>query len=135
MSFASRALERSLETLGLARFGTLEMFRHRLKKAEQAVAKAEQAARDRVLDNEKRHQKNVQVIRAMQSRLVEIERDTADVRESLMVMEVKLDVIEGALTVLDRRTRGTGSPPTGSAPAPTPAEPAARAPPDGPSGD
>jgi chromosome segregation ATPase len=42
---------------------------------------------------------------AMQQRLKTTERELAIARESLMAVEVKLDILEGAANVLDARTR------------------------------
>jgi hypothetical protein len=64
-------------------------------------------ARDRQVDLE-----------SLQARLQHAERELAGAREHLMVIEVKLDILEGAANVLDARTRtavarpggGTGAP-------------------------
>jgi DNA repair exonuclease SbcCD ATPase subunit len=42
---------------------------------------------------------------ALQQRLKTTERELAIARESLMAVEVKLDILEGAANVLDARTR------------------------------
>ena len=50
------------------------------------------------------------------SQLERAERLTKLAREHLLALETKLDVIEGALTVLDRRTRGPITAPDPTAP-------------------
>jgi chromosome segregation ATPase len=47
---------------------------------------------------------------AFHERIVAAERELGLARESLMVVEVKLDILEGAAKVLDRRTRTDWAP-------------------------
>lgn len=50
-----------------------------------------------------------QQLDALQSRLEGAERELATAREHLMVVESKLDILEGAANVLDARTRHGGA--------------------------
>jgi len=78
-------------------------------------AKAARALeRNKVLDAEAKRQSKLtattektltQRVESLQKRLIEAERELALTREQLMVMDVKLDVLEGAANVLDLRTR------------------------------
>jgi chromosome segregation ATPase len=52
-----------------------------------------------------REKKRAIDVPALERRLDEAERDLAVARDHLMAIEVKLDILEGAATVLDRRTR------------------------------
>ena len=54
-------------------------------------------------------QKRARAIEDLQERLEKAERALTVARETLMVIEVKLDVLEGAANVLDVRTRTTSS--------------------------
>ena len=64
---------------------------------------------DKFESDQRRHQETDQKRRsdfeAMQQRLKHTERELAIARESLMAVEVKLDILEGAANVLDARTR------------------------------
>lgn len=48
---------------------------------------------------------SAEAIEAVRSRLSTIENSTLQAREEMMLIEVKLDIVEGAITVLDDRTR------------------------------
>jgi hypothetical protein len=44
-------------------------------------------------------------VRALRDRLRELERSVLHIREGIAVIEVKLDIVEGAIAVLDDRSR------------------------------
>jgi chromosome segregation ATPase len=64
---------------------------------------------DKFESDQRRHlemdQKRRTDLEALQLRLATTERELAIARESLMAVEVKLDILEGAANVLDARTR------------------------------
>jgi hypothetical protein len=72
-------------------------------------------ARRKITETE---QQRAAVVGRLTQQLAGAERDLVAARESLMAVEVKLDILEGAANVLDARTRGAGarSAPAGSAP-------------------
>lgn len=90
-----------------------EMDRVKEKSAEQAkrLAKAEDAAgrvakAERELEQVRaRDEKHLTQLAEMRERVERAERAVALSREHLMATETKLDVIEGAISVLDSRTR------------------------------
>ena len=61
--------------------------------------------RTHVARKAERDQKRVLLILQLQQKLTTAEHILAAARESLMVVEVKLDVLEGAANILDQRTR------------------------------
>lgn len=63
-------------------------------------------------------QRRAAVVEGLTERLTGAERDLVAARDSLMAVEVKLDILEGAANVLDARTRAVGTPkvPAGGAP-------------------
>jgi chromosome segregation ATPase len=85
-----------------------EEARTRVKEIEQEAARErKRAARARAeIEKEAAREKTRAVdVPALERRLEDAERDLADARNLLMAIEVKLDILEGAATVLDRRTR------------------------------
>lgn len=80
-------------------------------KAHDAVLRAKQAEHDvKRLEKqvaEREHEASTQTANVRQ-RLDAAERELALAREQLMLVEVKLDVLEGAANVLDLRTRNVG---------------------------
>jgi len=54
-----------------------------------------------------------QALDALQTRLERAERDLTTAREHLMIVESKLDILEGAANVLDARTRAGAMPSAG----------------------
>lgn len=74
--------------------GELTREAQRFEKAKADIEK--QAARDK---------KKTVDVEALDTRLDEAERDLAVSRDHLMAIETKLDILEGAATVLDGRTR------------------------------
>jgi len=104
------ALSRSLESLKAAG-------------AESKKKASEAAAHQRSIEAElRRHSQLVEKLRAsldkwkqrhddikkLRDRLADTERELMVARDHLMAIEVKLDILEGAANVLDRRTRSTG---------------------------
>jgi chromosome segregation ATPase len=63
-------------------------------------------------------QRRAAVVEGFTQRLADAERDLVAARDSLMTVDVKLDILEGAANVLDARTRAVGAPnvPAGGAP-------------------
>jgi chromosome segregation ATPase len=53
-------------------------------------------------------------VEGLLKRLIEAEQELAAARNHLMVVEVKLDILEGAANVLDARTRTTTAPQSGA---------------------
>ncbi len=91
---------------------------HRKKQAAEANDRVAAAAQD-----VERWKGKVAAFRDKRERLKQAEQVIALTRGHLLTMETKLDVLEGAITVLDRRTRNSVDYPagtsTGKAPAPT----------------
>ncbi len=117
-----RVIHRLSNRVGLLSGGEVQKLQRRLARAEQAVAKADRArakaeraiakADDRTqrraklaAASDEGDEKRSEWARLVAERLPEIERTAIHVREQLMAVEVKLDMIEGAITVLDTRTR------------------------------
>ena len=67
---------------------------HRVEKLRKAIEQANQRRGD---------------VQGMLKRLIEAEQELAAARNHLMVVEVKLDILEGAANVLDARTRATAA--------------------------
>lgn len=86
----------------------LEEAHRRLKDAEDHAARETQRFRKLEADAARqaaRERKRAVDVPALESRLDNAERDLTVAREHLMAVEVKLDILEGAATVLDSRTR------------------------------
>ncbi len=88
-----------------------ESARH-ARRAEKLAADAERVRANLERKHDHDHQKLVQVderrsatVENMKQRLIAAEQDLIIARESLMAVEVKLDILEGAANVLDVRTR------------------------------
>jgi len=77
---------------------------NRVRTLEQEVRRQTQLAGRFKLAAEKADQKQTE-LDALQSRLEHAERELSGAREHLMVIEVKLDILEGAANVLDGRMR------------------------------
>ena len=69
------------------------------------VAKLEERARKELAKAEARDAARQEKLNTLRDKLVEAERSVRIGRDHLMAIEVKLDVIEGAINVLDRRYR------------------------------
>ncbi len=105
------ALSRSLESLKAAG-------------AESKKKAAEAATHQRSVEGELRRQSHLVAklrssiekwkqrhddIKKLRARLADTERELMVARDHLMAIEVKLDILEGAANVLDRRTRSTAA--------------------------
>jgi hypothetical protein len=120
-----RFLSRLLSAFGLVsagRYDTLLQSSDALKAAahewkvkageEKARAKAAEAELRRQSELAERHRVTVEKLRRrrdevdkLRARLADAERELMVARDHLMAIEVKLDILEGAANVLDRRTR------------------------------
>jgi chromosome segregation ATPase len=76
--------------------------------AERKSTRHVQQLQDAVTRAEERNTRMQAELESLTRRLGEAERDLKVARENLMVIEVKLDILEGAASVLDRRTRVNG---------------------------
>jgi chromosome segregation ATPase len=79
----------------------------RLREAEARLRRQSQAADKLRLSVEKFRQRQEHV-KKLRSRLADAERELMAARDHLMAIEVKLDILEGAANVLDRRMRDAG---------------------------
>lgn len=82
--------------------------RKRVKEIEADATRKVQRVEKSLEEREKqiaREKKGAIDVPALEHRLDAAEQDLADARDNLMAIEVKLDILEGAATVLDRRTR------------------------------
>ena len=77
------------------------------RKAEESATRLDKAAREtaRWKQKDAGHRKQLSDLTAKFRRLEDTERHVALARTHLLTMETKLDVVEGAINVLDRRTR------------------------------
>ena len=105
-----KVVRRVAARAGLVSARDIRDLQRRVDKAERAVVKADDWAQRRAKQavseaSGKEDQKWRERARLAAERLPEIERTAVHVREQLMAVEVKLDIIEGAITVLDARTR------------------------------
>lgn len=103
----SRKLEEAL-TESRALRAKLEEAHRRLKDAEDNASREAQRFHKSKADAQRqaaRERKRAVDAPALESRLDDAERDLTVAREHLMAIEVKLDILEGAATVLDSRTR------------------------------
>lgn len=124
-----RFLSRLLAAFGLVsagRYGALSRAAEELKAASQnwKTQASEDRARAKSLETElrrqrelaERHELTVEKLRhrrdeidKLRTRLADAERELTVARDHLMAIEVKLDILEGAANVLDKRTRQTAS--------------------------
>jgi chromosome segregation ATPase len=125
-----RALVALLALCGLVQARRYAALQHELSRLETARRKwkdraDEAAARLRTLEKQSARQARQikdlsrtaddgrETLEALQARLDDADRELATARDYLMVVEAKLDILEGAANVLDARTRaqvhrGTG---------------------------
>jgi chromosome segregation ATPase len=89
----------------------------RAKSLEQEVRRQRQITDKTKAVAHKARQRQVD-LETVQARLQHAERELAGAREHLMVIEVKLDILEGAANVLDARTRTAVARPSGGTGAP-----------------
>ena len=121
-----RFLSRLLAVFGLVsagRYHVLSRAAEELKAASQdwKTRASEEKARAKSLETElrrqhelvERHALTVEKLRRrrdevdeLRTRLADAERELTVARDHLMAIEVKLDILEGAANVLDKRTRG-----------------------------
>lgn len=81
-----------------------QLMKLRAQVEKERARKHDEAERDR--HREESEKQHVAELGALNERLVVAQRELAVARESLMAVEVKLDILEGAANVLDVRTRG-----------------------------
>jgi chromosome segregation ATPase len=93
----SRAQSKALKTELADAAKALKVKEHELAKQAQGINKLREA-----VEHANRRRGDVQ---GMLKRLIEAEQELAAARNHLMVVEVKLDILEGAANVLDARTR------------------------------
>ena len=124
-----RFLSRLLAAFGLVsagRYDALSRAADELKAASRnwKTQASEERARVKSLETElrrqrelaERHELTVEKLRhrrdevdKLRTRLTDAERELTVARDHLMAIEVKLDILEGAANVLDKRTRTTAS--------------------------
>jgi chromosome segregation ATPase len=124
-----RFLSRLLAAFGLVsagRYDALSRAAEELKAASRnwKTQASEDRARAKSLETElrrqrelvERHELTVEKLRhrrdeidKLRARLADAERELTVARDHLMAIEVKLDILEGAANVLDKRTRETAS--------------------------
>jgi septal ring factor EnvC (AmiA/AmiB activator) len=102
----SRAQSKALKTEIADAVKALKLKDHELARETQRIEKLREA-----VEHANRRRGDVQ---GMLKRLVEAEQELIAARNHLMVVEVKLDILEGAANVLDARTRTTPAPQSGA---------------------
>jgi hypothetical protein len=120
-----RFLSRLLAAFGLVsagRYNALSRAAEELKAASQnwKIRAGEESARAKSIEAELRRQRELaerhglaaeklrrrrEDVDKLRTRLADAERELAVARDHLMAIEVKLDILEGAANVLDKRTR------------------------------
>ncbi len=103
-----------LDEVGLAPASRVDLLRRRAEKAERATAKAEAMAARAAVEEEAADLRAAAALETVRERLPAVSRTVDQAQEQSMAIEVKLKILEGAITVLDERFRvlAAGSSPT-----------------------
>lgn len=106
---------RLLDEVGLAPASRVELLRRRAEKAERATAKAEGMAARAEADAAAADRRAAAALETMRERLPGVGRTIGQAQEQSMAIEVKLKILEGAITVLDERFRTLAAGPSPAA--------------------